>query len=49
MLGLMRKKNSVVYHQFVSLEVPEVDLVDLDIHKTFLYQIVLQNYTKNYK
>ena len=43
----MRKQNPAVHHQVVALEVPEGDLVDLDIHKTFLYQIFLQNQTKN--
>ena len=40
----MMKQNPAVDHQDVALEVPEGDLVDLDIYKTSLYRFDLENY-----
>ena len=39
----MKKWNPAIYHGDVVLEVPEGDLVHLDIHETSLYQFVLKN------
>ena len=40
----MLKSTPAVHHQDVALEVPEDDLVDLDIHESSLYRFVLKNY-----
>ena len=39
----MLKSTPAVHHQDVALEVPEDDLVDLDILKTSLYGFVIKN------
>ena len=39
----MTKKNPAVHYQDVALEVPEGDLVDLDLLENSLYRFVLKN------
>ena len=43
MWGFIWKKDPAVHHQDVALDVPEGDLVNLDIHETSLYETVLKN------
>ena len=37
------KQNTAVHHQDVALEVPQYDLVDLDLLENSLYRFVLKN------
>ena len=44
-VNIYKNTTNTVHHQDVTLEVPEVDLVNWNLYETSLYRFVLKNWT----